>query len=121
MLFVTLFSKYFCLTFCSTANLLTVTADRIAIVLKTSCTTQEVVLDILKTFYKAWHTSLLSKFRVYGIMNKCFILFSYIVVAEKFELYCSTNHLLSESLTDYLRVSLYRKVELIAMNKLRKV
>ena len=69
MLFVTLFPQKFCSTFCSTVNLLAVTADRIAIVLKTSCTTQGVVLDILKTFYKAWHTSLLSKFRVHGIMN----------------------------------------------------
>ena len=51
MSFVTLFSNFknFCLISRSTANLLTVIADRIAGVLATSGATQTVVPDISKT------------------------------------------------------------------------
>ena len=42
----------FCFNSRSTANLLTVIADSIARVLETSGTTQAVVLDISKAFYR---------------------------------------------------------------------
>ena len=57
MLFLTLFSEM--LASRSTTNLLTVTADRIAKVLKSSGGNQAVVLDIaIKDFYKGFFSSL---------------------------------------------------------------
>ena len=44
--------KNICFTSHSTANLLTVIADRIAKLLKTSGATQDVVLDISRAFYR---------------------------------------------------------------------
>ena len=78
MLFVTLFS---------TANLLTVIADRISKVLKTSGATQAVVLQISKTSYRVWHTGLLYKFSLHGVIKNCFILLSHFVVAKGFQLF----------------------------------
>ena len=69
------------------ANILTVTADRIAIVLKTSGATQAVLLDISKAFYKVCHTGLLNKFKLYGIMKRCFILLIQFLVVKDFELF----------------------------------
>ena len=57
--------RNFCFNSRSTVNLLTVIADRIARVLKTSGATHAVVLDISKAFYRVWHTGLLDKFKLY--------------------------------------------------------
>ena len=70
MLFVALFSEIFDSLLILLLILFTVTAKRIARVLKTSCATQIVVLDILKTFYRAWHAGRLYKFRIYGVMKR---------------------------------------------------
>ena len=58
MLFVMLlrYLLSFSFTSHSTANLLTVTGDRIARVLKISGATQTVVLDISRAFYRVWNT-----------------------------------------------------------------
>ena len=46
-----LYFQKFCFTSCSTANLVTVIADRIANVLSTSGAAHAVVLDVSKDFY----------------------------------------------------------------------
>ena len=53
MIFVTLFSGIFVYTCRYTVTLLTVVADRISRVLKTSGASQTVVLDIIKAFTKS--------------------------------------------------------------------
>ena len=98
MLFVTFFFRNFCFTSRPIAKLLTVTADRIARVIKTSGATHTVVLDISSAFYRAWHNGILYKFRLCGVMKRCFILLSHFVVVKEFELFWSTSHLLSDEI-----------------------
>ena len=66
---------------------MTVFADRIARVLRTSHATQIVVLDILRTFYRVWYTGLLYKFRLYGVTKRYFILLIHFVVVKEFEMF----------------------------------
>ena len=83
---------------------MTVIADRISRVLKTSSATQAVIL-ISKAFYRVWYTGLLSKFRLYGAMKRFFILLSLFVVVKDFELFWSTSHFLSVPLIlEYLKI-----------------
>ena len=63
--FLKLNFQKFCITSPFIANLLTVISDRIARVFNTFCSTQTVVLDISKAFYRVWRAGLLFKFRVY--------------------------------------------------------
>ena len=95
MVLVILFLETFCFTFLSIVNLLAVTADRLSRVLKTSGATQAVVRDISKAFYRGWHAGLFNKFKSYGVLKRCFILWSHFVVVKDFELFWSKSHLLS--------------------------
>ena len=61
-----------CFTYRCTVNLLTVTADRIVRVFNISGATQVVVLDISKASYRVWHTGLLYKFKLNGVMKSVF-------------------------------------------------
>ena len=49
------------------------------------------VLDISNTFYRAWHTGLLYKFRLYGVRKMCFILLSHFLIVKDFELFWGTR------------------------------
>ena len=60
----------------STADLLTVEADRIARVFNKSDTTRAVALDIFKVFDRVWHAGLLHKLKSYGISGQIFGLIS---------------------------------------------
>ena len=62
----------------STADLVTVVSDRIAMALNRSGTTRVVALDISKAFDRVWHAGLLHKLRSYGIPGQIFLLFSVI-------------------------------------------
>ena len=65
---------------------MTVIAYRIARMIKTSDATQTVVFNILRTFYRVWHTGLLYKFRLYGVIKRCFILLSHFELAKESEI-----------------------------------
>ena len=78
MLFVTLLQNAICPKSLSNANLLRVIADKISRVLKTSGVTQDVLLDISKTFYK---------FKLFGLMKNYFILLRHFVVLKDFQLF----------------------------------
>ena len=82
MLFFTLFSEMFALLPVQQLN-----SDRIAKVLTTSVATQSAIHNITKASYRVWHTDLLYKFKLYGVMKRCFILLSYFVVVKGFELF----------------------------------
>ena len=56
----------------STADLLTVTTDKIARAFNRSGPTQAVALDISKAFDRVWHTGLLNKLKTYGISGQIF-------------------------------------------------
>ena len=60
----------------STADLLTVVADRIARAFNKSGTTRAVALDIFKAFDRVWHAGLLHKLKSYGISGQIFGLIS---------------------------------------------
>ena len=60
----------------STADLLTVAADRITRAFKRSGTTQAVTLDISKAFDSVCHAGLLHKLKSYGILGQIFGLIS---------------------------------------------
>ena len=70
----------------------------IARVLKTFDATQAVVPDISKAFSRVWHAGLLYKFKLHGVMKRCFILLSHFVGVKGFEPFGSTSHFLSVSL-----------------------
>ena len=57
---------------CSTADLLTVAADRIARAFNRSGATGAVELDISKSFDRVWHAGLLHKLKSYGISGQIF-------------------------------------------------
>ena len=61
----------------STADLLTVVPDRIAMAFNRSGTTQSVALDISKAFDRVWHTGLLHKLKSYEISGQIFGLISF--------------------------------------------
>ena len=60
----------------STADLLTVTSDRIARAFNRSGATRAVSLDIPKAFGRVWHADLLHKLNFYGIFCHIFGLIS---------------------------------------------
>ena len=49
------------------------------------------VLDISNTFYRAWNTGLLYKFRLYGVRKRCFILLSHFLIVKDFDLFWGTR------------------------------
>ena len=69
--------------------------------LKTSCATQTVALNISNPFYRAWHAGPLCNFWLYGVTKSlghlllCFILLSHFVEVKDFELFWSASLLLS--------------------------
>ena len=56
----------------STADLLTVVADRPATAFNKSGATRVVALDISKAFNKFWHAALFYKLKSYGILDRAF-------------------------------------------------
>ena len=60
----------------STADLLTVVSDRIAMAFNRSGATQAVALDISKAFDRVWNAGLLHKLKSYGISGQIFSLIS---------------------------------------------
>ena len=60
----------------STADLLTVVSDRLAITFNRSRATRAVALDIFKALYRVWHAVLLHKLKSYGIPGQIFGLIS---------------------------------------------
>ena len=56
----------------STADLLTVMSDRIAMALNRSGATRAVAFDISQAFDRVWHAGLLHKFKSYGISGQIF-------------------------------------------------
>ena len=60
----------------STADLLTVVSDRIAMAFNRSGATQAVALDMSKAFDRVWHAGLLHKLKSYGISGQIFGLIS---------------------------------------------
>ena len=60
----------------STADLLTVVADRIAKAFNRSGSTRAVALDISKAFDRVWHTGILHELKSYGILGQIFGLIS---------------------------------------------
>ena len=60
----------------STADLLTVTSDRIARAFNRSGATRAVALDMSKVFDRVWHAGLLHKLKSYGISGQIFGLIS---------------------------------------------
>ena len=71
--------------------------------LKNSDATQAVVLYTLKVFYIVWHADLLYKFRLHGVIKRCFVSMSHFLVVKNFELFPS--HPLSVPLIlEYLRI-----------------
>ena len=102
--------RNFCFTSCFTAILLTVTADRIARLLKVFGAIQTVVLDISKEFYRVLYTGFLYKFRLYGVIKRCFITLSHFILLKDFK-----RHLLSVPLMlEWLRTS-------FALNEQKKI
>ena len=61
----------------STAHLLTVVSDRIAMAFNRSGATRVVALDISKAFHRVWHAGLLHKLKSRGISGQVFGLISF--------------------------------------------
>ena len=60
----------------STADLLTVVSDRIAMTFNKSGATQAVALDILKALDRVWHAGLFHRLKCHGISGQIFGLIS---------------------------------------------
>ena len=67
----------------STADLLTVVFDRIARAFNRSGATQAVAPDISKTFDRVWHTGLLQKLKLYGVLDQIFGLISSFLINSR--------------------------------------
>ena len=76
LVFFLIFSMVLGLLLRSTADLLTVVSDRLAITFNRSRATRAVALDIFKAFYRVWHAVLLHKLKSYGIPGQIFGLIS---------------------------------------------
>ena len=71
----------------STANLLTVSSDRIARAFNRSGATCIVALDISKAFNRVWHVGLLHKHKSYGISGHIFHLICFLSVIDNVRLF----------------------------------
>ena len=71
----------------STANLLTVSSDRIARAFNRSGATCIVALDISKAFNRVWHVGLLHKHKPYGISGHIFHLICFLSVIDNVRLF----------------------------------
>ena len=69
----------------STADLLTVTSDKIARAFNRSAATREVSLDTSKAFGRVWHAGLPHKLKSYGISGQIFDLISSFCSNRRFQ------------------------------------